>query len=454
MGRIVPNSFVAISDFHSTRWPLEKIKHFYINEYDKIFILGDVTDRGKDNKGTGGIDMLLEIKELTQKFKDRIVYIPGNHDQFLYCYMTGHEFGKPNLVRNGGTNTINELDRLKRQDPNKYRELVEWLGNLPIQRTHEFDDKPYALAHAFFNKEMYDRYPNLCLKDFVYGRLTPSQKDQMMDILWFRKGENPYDKNYVPSDKYTIVIGHTPENYRKNIDLDLTNAYGKKVKVVCVDGGIVSQNKMLKYDATSYEPISTQKFEHNDTSPKQNTNAKPKNDIDNTIALAKLELDKIIIECLNQGNADLVIIDALLTGNTEDLKCTKDIKRKIEMISNKYLNKIVTNIAIEKPQYLEGTNKMKKILKNYIYEVSLNRIIESLANTYNSYQRACMTVESFLAEPNFSYLTNDDELARSIAYAVGKNELKKTMYLNKCTNIREYAKKVLEPSIKEKRLYS
>ena len=67
MGRIVPNSFVATSDFHSTRWPLEKIKNFYINEYDKIFILGDVTDRGKDNKGTGGIDMLLEIKELTQK---------------------------------------------------------------------------------------------------------------------------------------------------------------------------------------------------------------------------------------------------------------------------------------------------------------------------------------------------------------------------------------------------
>ena len=48
---IVPNSFIAISDFHSYRYPLEKVKDYYLNEYEKIFILGDVTDRGKDRTG-------------------------------------------------------------------------------------------------------------------------------------------------------------------------------------------------------------------------------------------------------------------------------------------------------------------------------------------------------------------------------------------------------------------
>ena len=65
-----------------------------------------------------------------------------------------------------------------------------------------------------------------------------------------------------------------------------------------------------------------------------------------------------------------------------------------------------------------------------------------------------MTIESFLAEPKFSYLTNDDDLARNLAYATGKRELRQVMRLNNCTNISEYTKKVLEPSIKEKRLYS
>lgn len=38
--------FVAISDFHSNRWTLEKIK-YYLNEHDIIYILGDATDRVK-----------------------------------------------------------------------------------------------------------------------------------------------------------------------------------------------------------------------------------------------------------------------------------------------------------------------------------------------------------------------------------------------------------------------
>ena len=58
---IEQNSFVAISDFHSYRYPLEIIKNKYLKEYDKIFILGDATDRGEDNKGTHGIKVLEEI---------------------------------------------------------------------------------------------------------------------------------------------------------------------------------------------------------------------------------------------------------------------------------------------------------------------------------------------------------------------------------------------------------
>ena len=47
INQIVPDSFVAISDFHAMEWPLEKVKDYYLNEYEKIFILGDATERGE-----------------------------------------------------------------------------------------------------------------------------------------------------------------------------------------------------------------------------------------------------------------------------------------------------------------------------------------------------------------------------------------------------------------------
>ena len=51
MNSITPNSFVAISDIHSTEWVVDKIEKYYINEYDKIFILGDAVDRGPNGNG-------------------------------------------------------------------------------------------------------------------------------------------------------------------------------------------------------------------------------------------------------------------------------------------------------------------------------------------------------------------------------------------------------------------
>jgi len=87
--------FVVISDIHSVPEFFEKLK-YYVREYENIFILGDVTDRGP-NYGTGGIKMLLDIMDYCKKVNDtefaeknnlgNIYYIPGNHDEFLYDFI-------------------------------------------------------------------------------------------------------------------------------------------------------------------------------------------------------------------------------------------------------------------------------------------------------------------------------------------------------------------------------
>ncbi len=101
-------SFVVISDFHSTDWSLKKVKDYYMNEYDVVYVLGDVTDRGPYMDGTNGISMLLEMMELS---KSNVVYIPGNPDDFIYKYMNLRLRGiqgesldliSYNVIRNGG----------------------------------------------------------------------------------------------------------------------------------------------------------------------------------------------------------------------------------------------------------------------------------------------------------------------------------------------------------------
>ena len=98
MKNIAKGSFVVVSDFHSYDWPLEKVKEYYLDEYETIYILGDVTDRGELFDGSGGVDLLRRIKELSDMYPGRIVYVPGNHDDFLYQYAKYNDYSAQKLI--------------------------------------------------------------------------------------------------------------------------------------------------------------------------------------------------------------------------------------------------------------------------------------------------------------------------------------------------------------------
>lgn len=269
---IVPNSFVAVSDFHSMEWPLEKVKKNYLNEYDKVFILGDTTDRGEDWNGKYGLDLLLEVKELTDRYPNRIVYIPGNHDAALYDYAKYQDQDAERLLQiNGGSATIEDIEYLRRRNPRLLNELTDWLGKQPLQQMHEFGDKKYALAHAFFNQRLYDRAPEYSLENVhrlkrQYGSNSKNYR-YISDILWFRKGQDKYLPEDVPRKGIIEIIGHTPLESRQGKNLDLERKDGSTLMVHCVDGGIAYDGIMLKYDGGS-RPMITERVGHSDTSPK------------------------------------------------------------------------------------------------------------------------------------------------------------------------------------------
>lgn len=268
---IVPDSFVAISDFHAIEWPLDKVKKYYLNEYDKVFILGNVTDRGEDWNGKYGLDLLLEVKELADRYPNRIVYIPGNHDEALYDYAKYRDQNAERLLQtNGGATTIEDIEYLRRRNPRLLNELTDWLGKQPLQQIHEFGDKKYALAHAFFNQSLYDEAPKYSLENLYrlkrqYGSSSKSYR-YVSDILWFRKGKDGYLKEDLPGKGIIEIIGHTPLESRQGKNLDLERKDGSTLMVRCVDGGVAYDGIMLKYDGGS-RPMVTERAYHNDTSP-------------------------------------------------------------------------------------------------------------------------------------------------------------------------------------------
>lgn len=244
MPKIEKDSFVVVSDLHSTPWTLKKIKEEFLEKYDKIFILGDVTDRGENSNGKKGILMLRIIKEMTEDYPNRVIYIPGNHDYFLFKYATldkEHQNEYRTLqIKNGGYYTYKDLEDLKITNQLEYLELISWLSKQPLQYIHEFNNQKYALAHALFDMSIYKLNKDANLTDYI------KNKEKYHNILWFRKIDNfTYEPQDMPDSSYKMIIGHTPAFIREDINLDVLGKDGKKVKVSCVDNGVFLSNGSL-----------------------------------------------------------------------------------------------------------------------------------------------------------------------------------------------------------------
>lgn len=406
-----PNSFVVVSDFHGSNWILDKVKDHYMKEYETIFNLGDITDRGTDS-----VKMLLDYKNLAQKNPDKVVYVPGNHDEFIYGAFRSETAEKrnlyqQNLMHNKGTQTYTDLCKLRESNPIEFNNLLDWLGSQPIQRVHEYNNQKYALAHAFFNYDLYKKNPNFSLSDYMKtgGLLNSNTNTYYSSILWYRKSKpNQYqiDMKNLPPNDYTMVIGHTPNA----TNLDLGN-----VKVVCVDGGASTQNQNGTYSTRKFDggsgPEVTVSYEHNDTSPRAN-NTPESNAYKN--ALSNKDHDpKLAIGYANQYG--------ILTGNMEFVR---KIKTDIYNGSKGLLNQGYVSNAIDYAKKSEDQGIINSIVKD-VHTTIDNTIANKpkLALDYaNQYSKATGDIEFVRKIETYIYngsksLLNQGYVSNAIDYA-------------------------------------
>ena len=248
-------NFVVMSDFHGEKDALNVVND-YINKGKMVYILGDATDRGDD-----GVEILLEIMKFHKDGK--VVYIPGNHDQFVYNFYRGttaeaRSNASNNLFSNGGCKTWKALDELKDNDLKKLDELLDWLGSLPLQKEVECNNKKYCLAHALFNQKFYNEKPNLCLNDLADQKCAHGQYG---NILWFRKyvkGHDCYVPEELPGKDSIMIIGHTSTKQADSEKkYNLQNEKGEEIQVINVDGGLHGQENgkdmMIVFDSEDEE---------------------------------------------------------------------------------------------------------------------------------------------------------------------------------------------------------
>lgn len=263
---------IVVSDLHGDKGKWDILRNMLkSNPTTNLIILGDAMDRG-----AYGPEILMEIKEYSDK--GRVVYLPGNHDEFAYNYMEHkkqndqiYSEAYKNLKYNGGKETIRKLDNfdyiVQQQLANgriekriTLQELTDWLGSQPIQAITCENKQRYLLAHAMFDKELYCTNSVFCLKDALRLKektnRTPNEENifkKFQNVMWYRREKQNDDslENSVPIGA-KLIIGHTAT---KSGEVEKRTSNNDKSIIYCVD----THNKGLRgFNLTASKELSAE----------------------------------------------------------------------------------------------------------------------------------------------------------------------------------------------------
>ena len=405
-------SFIAISDFHGYSYPLDKVVNNYLNEYDCIYILGDACDRGKDGIGSGGIELILRIKELCEQYPNRVYYIPGNHDELLVGYCLGIDSYEKNLEYNHGQKTIEDINYIKQNNRAQYDSLLNWIVECPIQRIHRFNGNLYVLAHALFNQSLYNYKVDYCLKDYFEDH-NNNYRHMANKTMWFRKSRHSYEQEDLPTSDCIMVVGHTPTQFRAD-DIDLIASDGKPIKVHCVDGGIAYSGTMLKYDGGLHEN-KTGVIAHSNTS------------ISKKIIDKKLCYHDYILGEIFKNN-DIKLDIENLPESIEKKDCCKIIEES-EMSNNiVYLGNVLSD-------------KNNSYAKTFVFDYMIERLAEFVIQEYSAYNPHFILDAFLFGDESVRgnlYCFSEYKDIRMLATILGRENMIEVLDMHNCNSVYEY----------------
>lgn len=192
---------------------LEKID---LKENDKLYILGDVIDRGPD-----GIEILLDIMD-----RDNVELFLGNHEHMMLTYIYGIETQSWFFASNGGKVTYDKFMELDKKTKN---EILDYLKNkTTILKNLDINNHKYVLSHtsALLSEDLYT-------KDFVSNLMY------IQDIVWNSSDISTFEigKLDESDEEITFISGHIiTRNFQNNDDIYIKE-YSNGYKWIDIDCG-------------------------------------------------------------------------------------------------------------------------------------------------------------------------------------------------------------------------
>lgn len=201
------------SDLHG-QYELYKTILNQLKDNDKLFILGDVIDRGPD-----GIKILQDIEEN----QDKIELLVGNHElMMIQALFLKNEKEKQNWTReaNGGKKTYNDFIKLSPENQKKIKNL---LLNATVHTNVKVNNEEINLVHAKAEQK------NDKNKETVKDYLDENREEDLYNNVWARLNDEKPRKNNEKWKEEDIgkknsftIIGHTPTDDNK---IEVHNSY-------------------------------------------------------------------------------------------------------------------------------------------------------------------------------------------------------------------------------------
>ncbi len=197
-------STYVMSDIHGD-WAsfYEMLIQINFSPSDKLFIIGDLIDRGSDN--------LLLLNYV--RGSDNIVLLKGNHELFAQRYLEG-TLARSKWSAWGGSTTLAELDTLKETEKDQ---LLTYLRGLPSYAEVEVGKETFFLTHSGYDNRfsVYKTTDEIDIKASVCEAAKHSLWEYLLSDNIHRMGE------YLRLDK-NVIVGHTPTIYLRGNNYQAT----------------------------------------------------------------------------------------------------------------------------------------------------------------------------------------------------------------------------------------
>lgn len=188
----------VLSDVHGRLKPLDRaLEALSPGAADKIFVLGDMVDRGPDPVG---------VMQLLRGL-DNACILWGNHEELMVdCILHPDDpEASFNWGRNGGQTTLDGLKKLK---SSAATDLIDWVRSLELYTHCSVGGRRYLMVHAGLRGGV-GPVPS-AWGDYASSLFLSRQDPE--DLLWIREGYLDQPTGLMGTDgKGPVVIaGHTP----------------------------------------------------------------------------------------------------------------------------------------------------------------------------------------------------------------------------------------------------